>query len=215
MSSKKIGARSRNDEEKQLRQQQIMDAALLEFDEHGYEKTSMSGIAQRSGLSRSLVNFYFGDKAGIHDAIEKEALKKLTALFQESVEQEERGIAQLLNIARAYVAFHQKYPGYFEALARPDENVENPESTSLQEPAQDIMEIICHCIEQGQKDGSVQHDFSSSMEGALTLWATAHGCILLSHNKAPLLEHFWKVPSDSILKGLETMIRRAFENPQN
>ena len=62
---KSKAARSKSDEEKELRQQQILEAAIVEFDTHGYEKTSMGAIAKRAGLSRTLVNFYFGDKNGV------------------------------------------------------------------------------------------------------------------------------------------------------
>ena len=44
------------------KRQQILDAALKMFEESGYEKTTMRGIAERAGISLGSAYYYFKSK---------------------------------------------------------------------------------------------------------------------------------------------------------
>jgi AcrR family transcriptional regulator len=48
------------------REQQILDAAVQGFAEHGYAHASMVAIAQRAGISKPLIYEYFGSKEGLY-----------------------------------------------------------------------------------------------------------------------------------------------------
>jgi len=206
---KSKAARSKNDEEKELRQQQILEAAIVEFDTHGYEKTSMGAIAKRAGLSRTLVNFYFGDKNGVHAEIERNALTTMTKMFSTASNRHIKGIDKLLGIGRAYIRFQKKYPGYFEALARKDDK---KIIADLRNPSVDSTGIINAAIEAGIKDGTVRHGFKSLTQASLALWATAHGFIVIADNKGPILKAHWGVTSSTLLKNLDTVLMSMFSS---
>ncbi|GAA6153090.1 TetR/AcrR family transcriptional regulator [Pseudoteredinibacter isoporae] len=207
--SKGKNARSRSDEEKDRRQQQILDAAIIEFDSNGYEKTSMGAIAKRAGLSRTLVNFYFGDKEGVHAEIERKALANMTDMFVAASKRQKLGIDKLLAIGRAYVRFQKKYPGYFEALARKDDGQNQKE---LEIPSVDSTQVIAEAIRAGVEDGSVKHSFNNLTQASLALWATAHGFIVIAENKGTVLKAHWGVNASTLLKNLDTAITSMFAN---
>jgi AcrR family transcriptional regulator len=46
----------------------ILTVAREEFSEHGYEKTSVRGIAKAAGVDSALVHHYFGTKAQVFEA---------------------------------------------------------------------------------------------------------------------------------------------------
>lgn len=46
----------------------ILEAARAEFGEHGYAGARISRIAQRSGLNKQLIYYYFGSKADLYAA---------------------------------------------------------------------------------------------------------------------------------------------------
>jgi AcrR family transcriptional regulator len=48
------------------REQQILDAAVHGFAEHGYAHASMAAIARRAGISKPLIYEYFGSKDGLY-----------------------------------------------------------------------------------------------------------------------------------------------------
>jgi len=47
----------------------LLDAALAEFAANGFEGARVSEIAERAGVSKQLVSYYFGGKEGLYEAI--------------------------------------------------------------------------------------------------------------------------------------------------
>ena len=43
----------------------MLEAAVVEFADHGFEGATWRGIADRAGVSQGLIKFYFEDKAGL------------------------------------------------------------------------------------------------------------------------------------------------------
>jgi len=48
------------------KQNHIIDAALTAFARNGYKKTSISDIAERAGIAKGMVNYYFGSKKNLY-----------------------------------------------------------------------------------------------------------------------------------------------------
>jgi AcrR family transcriptional regulator len=47
----------------------ILDAALVEFGEHGYAGARTSAIARRAGVNAQLISYYFDGKEGLYKAL--------------------------------------------------------------------------------------------------------------------------------------------------
>ncbi|RNL51876.1 TetR/AcrR family transcriptional regulator, partial [Xanthomonas vasicola] len=47
----------------------LREAALVEFAAHGYEGTTVAGIAARSGVNKERLYSYFGDKRALWDVV--------------------------------------------------------------------------------------------------------------------------------------------------
>jgi AcrR family transcriptional regulator len=60
------GERKRDPERTRER---ILDAALVEFSEHGYAGARVSTIASRAGVNQQLISYYFDGKAGLFQAL--------------------------------------------------------------------------------------------------------------------------------------------------
>lgn len=58
-----------------IRKQQILDAAMIEADEHGYTNITRAGVAERTKCSPALVSFYWGTMKQLHRGIMGEAVK--------------------------------------------------------------------------------------------------------------------------------------------
>ena len=50
------------------REERILDAAVLEFDEHGFQAASVERIAHAAGITKALVYQYFASKDGVYTA---------------------------------------------------------------------------------------------------------------------------------------------------
>ncbi|MFD2078085.1 DNA-binding transcriptional regulator, AcrR family [Actinopolymorpha cephalotaxi] len=49
--------------------ERILDAALAEFAAKGYAGARVNEIADRAGVNKQLISYYFGGKAGLYDAL--------------------------------------------------------------------------------------------------------------------------------------------------
>jgi AcrR family transcriptional regulator len=49
--------------------ERILQAALVEFGEHGYAGARIAAIAERAGVNQQLISYYFDGKAGLADAL--------------------------------------------------------------------------------------------------------------------------------------------------
>jgi AcrR family transcriptional regulator len=52
-----------------VKEQRILDVAIREFAEKGYAGARMEHIAQRAGVNKQLLNYYFKNKEGLYDAV--------------------------------------------------------------------------------------------------------------------------------------------------
>lgn len=51
--------------------ERILQAAAVEFGEHGYAGARISAIAKRAGVNQQLISYYFDGKAGLYQALSK------------------------------------------------------------------------------------------------------------------------------------------------
>jgi AcrR family transcriptional regulator len=49
--------------------QQLLDAAVIEFAAHGFGGARVSDIAQRAGVNKQLISYYFDGKLGLYQAV--------------------------------------------------------------------------------------------------------------------------------------------------
>ena len=64
--------------------ERILDAAVAEFADHGYLRASLSRIARRAGVAKSLVLYYFGSKDELYSAAVDRALQPIEAVLEEA-----------------------------------------------------------------------------------------------------------------------------------
>ena len=85
------------------RREAVLDAALLEFAERGYEGTSTEDIARRVGISQPYLFRLFGTKKELFKASTARCFRETLELFQRAAEGL-RGEEALHAIGEAYVA---------------------------------------------------------------------------------------------------------------
>lgn len=73
------------EENKAMRKRQILMAALAAFSEKGYDKTSVSDIVKKSGLSKGTLYWYFENKQAIFIAMVEMVFEDIVGYFQNSL----------------------------------------------------------------------------------------------------------------------------------
>jgi AcrR family transcriptional regulator len=180
-------------EEKERRRAEILDAAEAVCSVVGWDDMTMDQVARKARLSRALLYVYFKDKQDLLFGLCERALGILGQRFTEAVSRQKRGFEQMLAIGRAYVAFSQEFPVYFEVVARcevltPDPELETNEVAVLHRGDQ-ARELMVSVIERGMRDGSIRQDVGDPKVVSTVLWGFMHGVLQLASTKANVLAH--------------------------
>ncbi|TQM06322.1 TetR/AcrR family transcriptional regulator [Pseudonocardia kunmingensis] len=86
----------------------IMEAAVVEFGTHGYAGARVSRIAERAGVNKQLISYYFGGKQGLRDAVTDSWHDRGPALYPPG--------ASLADVAANYVRAAVADPDMFRLL---------------------------------------------------------------------------------------------------
>ena len=71
----------------------ILEAAVEEFSRLGYKATSVQAIANRAGLAKANIHYYFRNKENLYTEVLNHIIELWNASFEELQEDEEPAIA--------------------------------------------------------------------------------------------------------------------------
>jgi len=180
-------------EEKERRRAEIIDAAEAVAATVGWDAMTMDQVARKARLSRALLYVYFKDKTDLLFGLCERALATLTQRFTEAAGRHKRGLDQIVAIGRAYIAFSQEFPVYFEVMARcelisPEPDAESNEGAAMLK-GDDCRNMMVSVIEAGIRDGSIRSDVGDPKIVSTSLWGFMHGVLQLASTKANHLAH--------------------------
>lgn len=133
----------------------ILEAALAEFAEHGLPDTRIEDVAERAGINRRMIYYYFASKEGLY-------LAALEAVYLELIEVESRIDVEQMDPVEAISAMvdlkidhYRTYPRFVAFL-----NMENlygarhlRKSKRIGEFKTPLTQIIGRVLERGQRQG--------------------------------------------------------------
>jgi AcrR family transcriptional regulator len=183
----------RRQEEKERRRAEILDAAEAVAATVGWDDMTMDQVARKARLSRALLYVYFKDKTDLLFGLCERALNVLTQRFADAVGRQKLGLDQLVGIGRAYIAFSQEFPVYFEVMARcellsPEPQTDTNEGAALSQGDR-CRALMCRVIEAGIADKSIRADAGDPKLVSTVLWGFMHGVLQLAATKANHLAH--------------------------
>jgi len=200
--------------ERELRRQQIIDAAVRLFAQRGLENVTFGDIAKAAKLSRPLVYFYFPDLQSLFFETLLVACTEVHRRLQAAARPSLSGLEQMMAIGRAYVSFAQERPELFHCLAHNEskhdpERLEHPLHQQCIGVFDGIMGLMVAALQKGVRDGSIRADLGDPGKVAICLWGLTHGLIQLNVTKQPTIEEKLGAPfADMPEFGLD-MIRRS------
>jgi AcrR family transcriptional regulator len=208
----------RRQEEKDRRRVEIVEAAENLYRELGWDAVTMDSVAKRARLSRALVYVYFKDKRDLHFAIAVRAMETLRERFEEASARAKSGLEKVEAIGRAYMAYGQEFPHYFDACARlelhaPEAGALSPQEGACVEAGRGVHEVVVEALATGQRDGTIRADLGDLNVTSRVLWGFTHGLIQIAITKAqPLAQVGISVPQ--LTQHALDLIRRTLAGPR-
>ena len=208
----------RRQEEKDRRRAEIVDAAEELYRELGWDAVTMDSVARRARLSRALVYVYFKDKRDLHFAIAGRAMQTLRDRFEDASARNRLGLDKVVSIGRAYMAFGQEFPHYFDACARLEMHAPEGSETSARESApleigRAVHAIVEEALAAGQSDGTIRQELGDLAVTSRVLWGFTHGLIQIAMTKGqPLAQVGISVPQ--LTQQAIDLIRHTLAGPK-
>lgn len=96
----------------------IVEAAEVIFDQQGFGNANMNVVAEKAGVSKGTVYFYFDSKENLYMAIAYRALTYLNDKLYQAVHQskDKSGLESVLAIVASYMEFSETHPLYADAM---------------------------------------------------------------------------------------------------
>lgn len=185
---------TRRQEEKDRRRDEILDAAALVTAEQGMAEFTMDQVSRKARLSRALLYVYFKDKQDLLMGLADRAHGMLHKSFAAIGARKQTGLKKIQAMGRAYVAFAENSPVYFEALscfAAHPANDDAPQGNLLlcMQGGDRVNAEIISALSSGIKDGSIRKDIGNPVLVAVTLWGFMHGIIQIIATKGEVLAY--------------------------
>ncbi len=185
-----MGIKERREFEKELRRQQILDAARKLLFSTGLKATSVNKIAQEAELSIGTIYFYYKNREEIFAALQEEGL---ILLFRdiETISKKNMGPKnKLKNMGLAYLNFSEKEKNYFDLInyfVSSSEIIFPPNlKNQIDQSGGKILSLITLTIDEGMKKGVFKKGDSNKL--AIMFWAMIHGLIQFRKLKDTILQ---------------------------
>jgi AcrR family transcriptional regulator len=174
-----MGVKERKALEKQMRRNQILDAARTLLFSFGINNLSISKISKHAELGVGTIYFYYKNKEEIFIALQEEGLSLLYNIILQISKKDIKHNDKLIQIALAYYKFSKEQKEYFDIinyfLSSPivffEPNLKNQVDMSGRKILMVISEIVLDGISHGVFKEDNPYKFS------IMFWGTIHGLL--------------------------------------
>lgn len=196
--------RARRDEEKEMRRQDILDAAERVIAKEGWESTDFGKIAKRARLSRSLVYVYFPTRDDLFHAVCGRGMSDLEKRFATVMASRRSGLDQAMELGKAYYAFAREQPLYFGMIAdfqgretEPDD--QSSDEQEAHERGRGCLGALVQALLNGLEDGSIRKSIGDPRSAAVSIWAFTHGLIQIASRKECMLKQDFEIDAPQMI----------------
>jgi len=155
-----------NDQDRQGRRQQIIDAAEEIIFSEGLERATMDDIAEAADIGKGTLYYYFKNKTALYLTINGRGLRFLNQRFAAVLTEDEPGIELVRRLGEEFIKFVRSRPHYFDTMMRCEslESLDNAELGGVQEVIrereQQIFAYTLRALQAGIQDGTIESKFN-------------------------------------------------------
>jgi len=186
-----MGVKERKEMERELRRNQILDAARHLLFSTGIDSISISKISTQAELGVGTVYFYYKNKEEIFIALQEEGLSLLYSKILMASDKHMAARDKLSAIAQAYYTFSDEHKNYFDVincfLSSSTVFFQSDQKQKIDQSGNKSLLIIKDVVINGVKQGVFKED--SPRNFSIMFWATLHGLIQMKKLQTTLLEN--------------------------
>ena len=213
----------RKEREREMRRNDIIDAAEKLFFSRGYENVTMDDLAKELEMSRAALYLSFKNKEDIYAAIAIRASKIVSRMFREINQKERTGIEKIRFVGSTYYEFYKQYTGYYMAYYHTgmfDING-SPDLEELKGIRINSFRMVVDAVKEGVKDGTIREDVDPEA-ATLVMLSMSNNALNLSpvtrmymENYGLTQEKFYERTQDMMLRSVENIKRTKNGRPES
>ncbi|MGL5256397.1 MAG: TetR/AcrR family transcriptional regulator [Proteocatella sp.] len=217
-----MGVSSRKLKEKDMRRQEIIDAAEKVFFSKGFDTATMDDVAKEAEFSKRTVYVYFRSKDELYFEIMTRGYILLNSKLEEALKgcDLKTGLERIGFIGSHIIEFSEEYPNYFNSIMEYENkdqdfelNKESQDENSASECYAQGEILLSHLItslEVGIKDGSIREDIDVN-NTAVFLWGSSLGILRTYSTKEKYLKFYHKIEKKSFFEESISLLLRAIK----
>lgn len=157
---------TRRERERQVREDEIIEAAEKIFCEKGFDEASMDEIAVAAQFTRRTLYKYFANKEDLYFAAALKGFKLLSSYFEKEIMKEKTGYMKIYRSSVGYYNFYKDHPeklrlmNYIGHVRMKSKDVSTKNKDLLGYNYQ-LFKSIAEIIEEGIADGSIRPDLDA------------------------------------------------------
>ncbi|MDF2802606.1 MAG: putative TetR family transcriptional regulator [Anaerocolumna sp.] len=202
-----MGSLSRKEKEREIRRNDIIDAAERVFSEKGYDLSTVDDVAKEAEFSKRTLYVYFNSKEQLYFEIMIKGYRLMIMQLQEEMPVCVKGNAKLRlkSMAEVLQKFKSQNPFYFSAIMEYENNekdfqkgIRDVSKEECYEMGEKLLEILINIIEQGMEDG----DFTTELQvkrTAMVLWSSLLGAFHTGEKKKNYLTNLVGVSPQELI----------------
>ena len=193
-----MGYEERKRQEKEMKRQDIIDAAERVFFTKGYENSSMDEVAKEAEFSKRTIYVYFSSKEQIYYEIMIRGYRLLIGMLEICFSKElpQTAEEELRCIFFTLYSFSKNHSNYFSSImeyetkdADEQTGIDDESKTECYQLGEQVLGYLSDALEKGMKSGMLECGLDSH-KTALILWAYTVGIFNAAAKKRGYLENY-------------------------
>lgn len=218
-----MGASERKQQEKEIRRNDIIDAAERVFFAKGYELATMDDVAREAEFSKRTVYVYFTGKEEIYFEIMLRGYRLLNGMLDEELlrNPEAPALDKIRQLGLLLHRFSDLFPDYFASIMEYenresdfDRNLPDKLKAECYEQGERMFRYLTDALARGVEGGEIRKGLDVGRT-ALILWSCALGVFNTARKKAQYLRHYHQMePEALIADAFELLLRTLQSRPE-
>jgi AcrR family transcriptional regulator len=157
---------TRRDRERQVRESEIVTAAIVVFSQKGFDNAAMDEIAQTAQFTKRTLYQYFANKEELYFAAALRGMKQLFAYLREVSENGSTGYEKICRLGAGYYQFYQESPEVLRIISyighvKSSAKVNGQRQKDLQTCNDEMFGFVARTVAEGMTDGSIRGDLDA------------------------------------------------------
>ncbi|WP_019913489.1 TetR/AcrR family transcriptional regulator [Paenibacillus sp. HW567] len=202
-----MGSGERREKEKEIRRNDIIEAAEAVFFAKGYNQATMDDVAKAAEFSKRTLYVYFSSKEQIYFEIMTRGYRLMLEMLRQDIRENPaaNALGSIRQMGDVFYRFSKEHPEYFEAMIQ----YETAEDDFIAEAAdktreecyalgEEITEHLIGMLWRGMDEGVIRKELNV-VHTALMLWSSVVGVLNTALKKENYLRHMHGTTPDELV----------------